>query len=504
MSSDVRVRFCPSPTGNPHVGMLRTALFNWAYARHTGGTFVFRIEDTDSSRDSEESVEALMKALRWMGLDWDEGPDIGGLYGPYRQSERTRLYNNVVNSLLNAGYAYPCYCTPEELEVRRVEAALKGQPTGYDGRCRNLTGTQVLDYSLHQGRKPVIRFRISENRVFQWNDLVNGEMSVTGERDFVIVRTNGEPLYTLVNPVDDALMRITHVLRGEDLRSSTPKQIAMHEALAALNIGSRVMPQFGHFPYVMGEGNRKLSKRDASSSLNAYYNEGFLPEGLRNYLALLGWSMGGDREFFSLEEMAESFTLDRVSVNPARFDYKKCVFMNAEWIRSLPPKEYHDRAVTFMQRTGTVHTPLTAAEEEVLSAAVPLTQERVRTLREAENLMKFLLIPEEEFGLDEETLQALSSQETVELLEDVVRGISPLTLWKIEDIERSLRVVLLLKRKLSPRKAFVPVQLAVTGSKVSLPLFQGLGILGREKSLARLKSAIAAVKNRLDTEFTEV
>jgi glutamyl-tRNA synthetase len=267
--SDVRVRFCPSPTGNPHVGMVRTALFNWAFARHTGGTFVFRIEDTDSARDTEESYEALLEALRWLGLDWDEGPLVGGPYEPYRQSARMRAgtYSDVATRLKAGGFAYDCYCSPEELEDRRERAKAERRAPGYDGHCRALTPEQLAAY-IEEARDPVLRFRMPDHDS-TWDDLVRGPITFAADQvpDFVMVRANGEPLYTLVNPVDDALMRITHVLRGEDLLSSTPRQLALYDALAAIGVSDGTTPRFGHLPYVMGEGNRKLSKRDPESSL---------------------------------------------------------------------------------------------------------------------------------------------------------------------------------------------------------------------------------------------
>ena len=281
MLNNIRVRFCPSPTGDPHVGMIRTALFNWAFARRNKGTFVFRIEDTDAARDSEESYNALLDSLKWLGLNWDEGPVVGGAYGPYRQSERLEIYADIAKKLLEKKFAYHCYCSQEEVEERRKAQKEKGQTPGYDGHCRNLTGEQVINFES-KGRTPVLRFRIPDKTI-TWNDLVRGELSFDPEHipDYVLVRANGDPLYTLVNPADDALMEITHVLRGEDLLSSTPRQIALHEAFKEIGIGTGVMPMFGHLPYVMGEGNKKLSKRDPESSLLMYRKEGFLPEGLQ-------------------------------------------------------------------------------------------------------------------------------------------------------------------------------------------------------------------------------
>ena len=337
--SEVRVRFCPSPTGNPHVGMVRTALFNWAYARHTGGKFIFRIEDTDTARDSEQSYNDLLDSLRWLGMDWDEGPEVGGPHAPYRQSQRMDIYADVAGKLLASGHAYHCYCSQEELEERREAAREAGKTPGYDGACRTLSAEQKSEYEM-QGRSPVVRFRMPDTD-FTWTDLVRGDVTFAAEHvpDYVIVRATGEPLYTLVNPVDDVLMEITHVLRGEDLLSSTPRQLALYDALKEIGVAKGERPLYGHLPYVMGEGNKKLSKRDPESSLLMYREEGYLPEGLLNYLALLGWAFGEDREFFSKEEMATVFDVARVNANPARFDLKKCTSINGDWIRTLAPEE---------------------------------------------------------------------------------------------------------------------------------------------------------------------
>jgi glutamyl-tRNA synthetase len=282
----VRARFCPSPTGTPHVGLMRTALFNWAFARHHGGSLVFRIEDTDVARDTEESYDALLGALRWLGLDWDEGPEVGGPHGPYRQSERAEIYRDVARRLLEAGEAYESFSSPEEIEARH-RAAGRDPKLGYDNADRELTAEQVAALR-EQGRAPVLRLRMPDIEL-AWTDLVRGEISFQpgSVPDPVLMRGNGQPLYTLTNPVDDASMRISHVLRGEDLLSSTPRQLALHAALQRIGV-AEATPAFGHLPVVMGEGNRKLSKRDPESNLFTHRDRGFLPEGLLNYLALLG------------------------------------------------------------------------------------------------------------------------------------------------------------------------------------------------------------------------
>lgn len=341
-SAPVRVRFCPSPTGNPHVGLVRTALFNWAFAKHHQGTLVFRIEDTDAARDSEESYDQLLASLRWLGFDWDEGPEVGGPHAPYRQSQRMDIYKDVAQKLQDAGRAYHCYCSTAELDARRDAARAAGKPSGYDGHCRDLSAEQVEAYKA-EGRTPIVRFRMPDETI-TFTDLVRGELTFTAENvpDYGIVRANGAPLYTLVNPVDDALMEITHVLRGEDLLSSTPRQIALYKALIDLGVAKEI-PSFGHLPYVMGEGNKKLSKRDPESSLNLYRERGFLPEGLLNYLSLLGWSLSGDRDVFSMDEMVAAFEISDVNPNPARFDLKKCEAINADHIRLLDVKDFTER-----------------------------------------------------------------------------------------------------------------------------------------------------------------
>ena len=469
--------------------MVRTALFNWAYARHTGGTFVFRIEDTDTARDSEESYEALLNALRWLGLSWDEGPEVGGPYGPYRQSERMHIYAEVAGKLKDAGFAYECFCTQEELEDRRELAKKEGRTPGYEGTCRDLTADQRAAF-VAQGREAVLRFKMPD-RDFTWDDLVRGEITCGREHvpDYVLVRANGDPLYTLVNPVDDALMRITHVLRGEDLLSSTPRQIALYEALAAIGVSDGTTPRFGHLPYVMGEGNRKLSKRDPESSLQMYRDNGYLPEGLLNYLALLGWSMGDDIEFFSKQEMADAFALDRVSPNPARFDLKKCTAINADWIRKLSVSELIDRVIPFLQAAELVAVPPTPERIRLLEQSVPLIHERMDTLTQAVENLAFLFVPEERFARDEADADAMLGADAQPTLEAAISALESLEPWETEAIEGALRAALIEGLGLKPKVAFGPVRVAITGRRISPPLFESLEILGRTTALARLRAA---------------
>lgn len=469
--------------------MVRTALFNWAFARHTGGTFVFRIEDTDSARDSEESYNALLDSLRWLGLDWDEGPEVGGEYGPYRQSDRLPVYAEVAKRLRAGGFAYDCYCSATELEARRELAKSQGRTPGYDGKCRELTDEQISAYE-DEGREPVLRFRMPD-RDYEWDDLVRGSITFAAEHvpDYVLVRGNGEPLYTLVNPVDDALMRITHVLRGEDLLSSTPRQIALYEALAAIGVSDGTTPRFGHLPYVMGEGNRKLSKRDPESSLLMYRETGYLPEALLNYLALLGWSMGDDQEFFSKEQMAEVFTLERVNQNPARFDLVKCTAINGDWIRSLAPAELVERITPFLVTAGLIPQQPTAEQLALLAASAPLIQERMENLSQSVGMLSFLLVPPERFVVDAADLGVLGVEaaSTLTAARAVLVG---LPTWRTAAIHEALTGALVDGLGLKPKLAFTPLRVAITGRRISPPLFESMEILGKSGCLARLDAAI--------------
>ncbi len=375
----MRVRFAPSPTGDLHVGNVRTALYNWAFARHTGGTFVFRVEDTDRDRSIDEAYAAAIDTLRWLGLDWDEGPEVGGPYAPYRQSERLEIYAQAAAQLQQAGAAYPCYCSPGELEARREEARRAGRPPGYDGRCRDLTPDDKAAYR-REGRRPVLRFRMPEG-VSTFDDMVRGEVSFdsTNVPDFVLRRADGHPLYTLAATVDDVRMGITHILRGEDLLPSTPRQLAVY---AAMGVRAQDFPRFGHLPFVMGADNQKLSKRNGEVSIAWYRREGFLPEAMVNYLALLGWSLGDDRELFGLTEMAAAFTVDRVNRNPARFDLKKLEAINGEKIRALAPADFAGRLTEFLQGAALVATPPTPEEARLVAGGAPLVQERMTRMTE--------------------------------------------------------------------------------------------------------------------------
>lgn len=487
-TENVRVRFCPSPTGTPHVGLIRTALFNWAHARHSGGAFVFRIEDTDARRDSVESYEALLDALRWLGLDWDEGPEVGGPHGPYRQSQRRDHYRDALGALVQAGEVYESYSSGEEIEARH-RAAGRDPKLGYDNADRDLTEEQRTAFRA-EGRAPVFRLRMPDHDI-TFADLVRGDVTFRAGTvpDFVLARGDGTPLYPLTNPLDDALMGITDVLRGEDLLSSTPRQIALLEALQRVGIGNGPF-RYGHLPLVTGEGNRKLSKRDPESNLFLYRERGFLPEGLLNYLALLGWSIADDRDVFSMEEMVAAFDVTRVSGNAARFDLKKAEAINAAHLRALPVDDFARRVEPYLAAEGV--PALTDDDRALLTAAAPLVQERSVVLGDAARMLRFLFVGEDEFAVEDEAAAKNLGADAVPVLDAALTGLDALDDWSAAAIEGSLRASLIDGMGLKPRKAFAPVRVAVSGRTVSPPLYESMELLGRDRSLRRLRAGLEA------------
>lgn len=484
--SDVRVRFCPSPTGTPHVGMVRTALFNWAYARHTGGKLVFRIEDTDAARDSEESYQAIIDSLKWLGIDWDEGVVTGGPHEPYRQSQRMDIYADVLEKLKEGGYVYPAYSTAEEVEERH-KAAGRDPKLGYDNYDRDLTDEQIAAFEA-EGRKPVWRLRMPEQD-WTWNDLVRGDLTFKSETqpDYVVARSNGAPLYTLVNPVDDALMGITHVLRGEDLLSSTPRQLALYEALKELGIAKQT-PEFGHLPFVMGEGNKKLSKRDPQSNLFNHRDAGIIPEGMLNYLSLLGWSLSADQDIFSVDELVANFDVEDVLGNPARFDQKKLEAINADHIRLLEPEVFAQRLRDYL----TEYTDFPADyDDQKFAFVADLVQTRIKMLGDAYGLMSFLVTPDSELELDEKSAKKNLREDAVQPLEVSIARLEELEEWKTDAIESVLSKALIEELELKPRKAYGALRVAISGQQVSPPLFESMELLGKESTLNRLRAALA-------------
>jgi glutamyl-tRNA synthetase len=487
-SPAVRTRFAPSPSGDLHVGNIRTALYAWAWARHTGGRFVLRIEDTDRSRVTDEAIASALEDLRWLGLDWDEGPGVGGDCGPYQQSKRLPLYHEWVRRFLNEGAAYHCYCTQEELDAEREAQRSKGLPPGYSGRCRTLTAARIAEYEA-EGRKPVVRFRMPAGTTTV-HDTIRGDVVFDHANipDFVIMRANGYPLYNLAVSVDDALMRITHVVRGDDLLASTPRQIVMYQAMG---VPAEDVPVFTHCPYVRGLDGKPLSKRYGSASIEWYREHGYLPEAVLNYLALLGWSPGNDREDLSLDELVELFDLSRVGATPGRLDPKKLDAINGDKIRALGAEELARQIIPFLQRAGLLAEPVGLDEERLVTAAAPLIQERLTRLAESVDLVAFLFVREGAFTLDPEAAARVLTTDAGPVLSAAYDALAALATWDRTVIERALREALVEKLGRKPKHAFGPVRVAVTGRRVSPPLFESLELLGRERSLARLSSAQA-------------
>ncbi len=483
----VRTRFAPSPSGDLHIGNVRTALYAWAWARHTGGRFVFRIEDTDRSRVSKAAVASAIEDLRWLGLDWDEGPQVGGEHGPYQQSERLPIYHEWVERFLADGAAYHCYCTQEELDAEREAQRSKGLPPGYSGRCRDLSEDQAAAFRAER-RDPVVRFRMPPGTT-SVHDTIRGEVVFDHANipDFVIMRANGYPLYNLAVSVDDALMQITHVVRGDDLLASTPRQIAIYRAMG-MPISD--VPVFTHCPYVLGSDGKPLGKRYGSSALGWYRDNGYLPEAMVNYLALLGWSPGGDREDLSLDELVTTFDLDRVGATAGRLDPAKLDDINGDKIRALPAPEFVRRITPFLAEAGVVAEVPDADQVRFLQAAAPLIQERVGRLTDAIDLLAFLFVREDVFAVEPEAAARVLTEDARPVLEGAHAALANLGEWDHASIERVLRRCLVEELGRRPKHAFGPVRVAVSGRRVSPPLFESLELLGRERTLRRIRRAL--------------
>ncbi len=485
----VRVRFAPSPTGDLHVGNVRTALFDWACARHTGGVFVLRIEDTDQSRVLPAYIVSAQETLRWLGLDWDEGPGAGGPYGPYLQSERLAIYSEWLAKFLDSGHAYRCYCTREEVEARTAAARAAGKPSGYDGHCRDLTPEQVAAYEA-EGRKPVVRMRMPDGST-TFTDLIRGEITIdhASVPDFVLARADGSPLYTLAVAVDDVLMKITHIVRGDDLLSSTPRQLAVYRAMG---VSEPDFPVFAHLPYVLGMEGEALSKRYGSASISWYREQGFLPEAICNYLALLGWSRSDGRELFTLDELAAEFDLARVGKNAARFDMRKLEAINGDKIRALDPSDFVQRILPFLREELLVSDPLTADQLAVVETAAPLIQGRISKLTEAPFMLGFLLVDEASFTVDPGDASKSLGPDAVPVLQAASEALARVEPWKADEIRAALQVALVDGLGLRPKAAFGgAVRVAVTGRRIGPPLFESMELLGQDRTLARLAAASA-------------
>ena len=480
----VKVRFAPSPTGDLHVGNIRTALFDWAYARHTGGTFLFRIEDTDTTRVTDEYIQAAIDTLKWLGLTWDEGPEVGGPNGPYLQSQRLDIYAKWAQTFLDQGDAYHCYCSPDELEAVREEQRKANVAPGYNGHCRDLTADQIAGYKA-QGREAVVRMRMPDGTT-KFTDEIRGDVTFDHKfvPDFVLVRADGSPLYTLAVAVDDVMMGVTHVLRGEDLLSSTPRQIRVYQAMG---VKLEDYPAFAHLPFVMGQDNAKLSKRNGEVSIAWYREQGYLPEAICNYLALLGWSPGDDRENISMKELTELFTVEKVHSSPARFDMKKLEAINGDKIRALPLEEFASWTIPFLKKADVI----AGSDDEIalVMKALPLIQERIVKLDEAPALLKFLFV--KNFAVDPEAAPKIADSAAKDILKRSLKDLESLDSWSHESIEAALRASLIEELGLKPRIAFTALRIATTGSTISPPLFESMELLGKQACLDRINSALS-------------
>ncbi len=489
--ADVRVRFCPSPTGLPHVGMVRTALYNWAYARHTGGKLIFRVEDTDAARDSEESYRQLVDALTWLEIDWDEGVEKGGPHAPYRQSERGEIYAGVLEKLIASGAVYESYSTADEIDARN-EAAGRAKQLGYDNFDRDLSDEQRAAFRA-EGREPAYRLRVPDHDV-TYVDLIRGEVTFPAGSfpDFVVVRAGGQALYTFTNPVDDALMGITHVIRGEDLMPSTARQLALYAALNDAGVTDFV-PRFGHMPLVLGEtGTKKLSKRDPQADLFLLREKGFIHEGLLNYLSLLGWSIAADRDVFTRDELVAAFDIADVNPNPARFDQKKAESINGDHIRLLAPEDFAARLVPYLAGAGVVENPPTAEQQATLDAAAPLVQERMQLLGDAPGLLGFLF--RDEVSYDDDAVAGLPTNAGEVLVASVAAlELMPEHGFTAAAVQESLSGALIDGLGLKPRVAYGPLRVAVSGRRVSPPLFESMELLGKNESVRRLAALVEKV-----------
>jgi nondiscriminating glutamyl-tRNA synthetase len=479
----VRLRYAPSPTGHLHIGGARTALFNYLFAKKHGGTYILRIEDTDQTRNKENAEEGFMNGFEWLGLHWDEGPRVGGEYGPYSCMERLDIYQKYIDQLLETGQAYPCYCTEEELEAEREALIHQGQMPRYMGKCRHLTAEDRAKYEA-EGRKKTIRFRVKEDRVYKWDDMIRGtiEFESNGIGDFVIVKSDGIPTYNFAVAVDDHLMKITHVARGEEHISNTPRQLMIFEAFGWQP------PQYAHLPLILNETGKKLSKRDESiiQFIEQYEELGYLPEAINNFLALLGWSPVGEQEIFTMEELIEQFSFDRVSKSGAIFDTGKLNWMNSQYIKAAELDRIVDLAVPHLQKAGRIGETF---DREWITQLVALYKDGLNYVAEIVGLSEMFFVDEIAYGQE---AQAVLAEETVPTVLVAFRDkISALEDFTTETIKAALKEVQK-ETGLKGKQLFMPIRVAATGQTHGPDLNMSLYLLGRDKVLTRLNHVLEA------------
>lgn len=496
-----RVRFAPAPSGWLHVGGARTALYNWLYARGRHGDFVFRIEDTDAERATDESMHGMIAAMRFLGLDWDEGPEVGGPHGPYRQSERRPLYSAVADALLRRGDLYDAYETPAELEAARDRATAEGRAPGYDGAHRDLTDEQRQAF-LAEGREPTLRLRTPDQGTVGFTDLVRGpiEFAWKDVPDFVVLRADGSPTYFLASTVDDLAMGIDHVARGEDLLSATPRQLLLQDLLLEGDLldeavaraafpgrpTDRERPVYAHLPIIVGADRKKLSKRHGSVSIDEFRRQGYLPEVLDNFLALCGWSAGGEQERFTVGELTERFDFDRVGRNPAFFDTDKLRSMNGDLVKDLADAELAERLQPYLEAEGLVSRPATREQQDLLLGLAPLVRDRIQVLAEAVPLIGFCFA--DQVVYDERAVAKHLKGSAGEVLDAAAVAVGGVGTWDAATITAALDGVAE-QVGVGRGKAFQPVRVAVAGTAVSPPLPETLALLDRATVLERIRAA---------------
>ncbi|MBU8787927.1 MULTISPECIES: glutamate--tRNA ligase [Bacillus] len=484
MGNEVRVRYAPSPTGHLHIGNARTALFNYLFARSQGGKFIIRIEDTDKKRNIEGGEQSQLNYLKWLGIDWDESIDVGGEYGPYRQSERNDIYKTYYDELLEKGLAYKCYCTEEELEKEREEQAARGEMPRYSGKCRNLTKEEQEKLEA-EGRKPSIRFKVPQGEVITFKDIVKDEISFEsdGIGDFVIVKKDGTPTYNFAVAVDDYLMKMTHVLRGEDHISNTPKQIMIYNAFGW------DIPVFGHMTLIVNENRKKLSKRDESiiQFIEQYEELGYLPEALFNFIALLGWSPVGEEELFTKEQFIEIFDVNRLSKSPAVFDAHKLKWVNNQYVKKLDLDQVIDLAVPHLQKAGKVSEELSESEREWVSKLISLYQDQLSYGAEIVELTELFFKEEIEYNREARTV--LDEEQVPEVLSAFAEKLEQLEEFTADQIKASIKAVQK-ETGHKGKKLFMPIRVATTGQTHGPELPQSIELLGKDTVLKRLSTLI--------------
>ena len=482
MAETVRVRFAPSPTGEPHIGNIRTALFNWLFARRHGGDFVVRVEDTDQERLVPGALEAVLESLDWLGIDWDEGPKVDGPHAPYVQSQRLDIYKEMASTLVERGYAYPCYCTRERLdEMRKEQQALK-QGSGYDRRCRDLSDGQRRDLEA-EGAPSVVRFAMPTSGITEVEDLIRGHVEWRNELldDFVVLKSDGFPTYHLGVVTDDHLMRISHVLRAEEWLPSTPRHLQLYNAL------DFDPPKFGHLPIIMGPDRAKLSKRHGATALLDYREEGYLPEALMNFMVLLGWALDDKTEVMTADTIIENFSLDHVTKSSAIFDREKLTWMNGVYIRELDAAELADRLIPFLERD--LPAELLPVDRDYLAGIAPLVQERIKLLSDAADMTRYFFEDEPEYEAKTLVQRGMGPGPTRDAVQAALEQLRQSPSFENQHLEELLRV-LGQELGLSPRQFFGTLRTAVTGRTATPPLFETMEVLGRDRVLRRLQRAV--------------